>query len=147
MYLDVMQKITFVVQNIHDEIVQVDSGEEDEVGEHLGMMNESNAEQEVGRHARKCTMLMVSTLSTRQGSPTKRTRHGLQKFRIVALSTFISCIRYCFQVPARLIIDNRWSLALICGLDAFGLLMVHGRDVPGSSLSQRRDDPPTPDPS
>jgi len=52
----------------------VDSGEE---GEDLGMMSERNAEQEVvERHARKRAMSTVSTLS-RQGSPTKRTHHGL----------------------------------------------------------------------
>ena len=52
MYLGMTQKITFIVQNIHDEMVQVDSGEE-----YPGMMKEGNAEQEVERHARKCACI------------------------------------------------------------------------------------------
>jgi hypothetical protein len=71
-----------VVQIIRDEMV--DSGEEGEDPGPGGMsrmtrMSEHNdAEQEVvvERHARKRTMSTVSTLS-RQGSPTKRTHHGL----------------------------------------------------------------------
>ena len=54
-------KITFVVQNIHDEMVQLDFGEEGEVGEDTGMMNESNAERPRRklineRHARICVL-------------------------------------------------------------------------------------------
>ena len=46
----------------------VDSGKESEVG----MMSE-----QVESHARKRAMSMVSALSIRQGSPTKKIHHGL----------------------------------------------------------------------
>ena len=62
-----------VIQIIQDEMV--DSGQESEAG----MMGEHNAKQDtlaVERLAQKQGMSTVSTLS-RQGSPMKKTHHGL----------------------------------------------------------------------
>ena len=105
--------------------LMVDSGEESEVG----MMSE-----QVESHAQKWAMSMVSALSIRQGSPTKKIHHGLW----INFATFIFHIWHCNLVfcdsmwlcshlPAwfRLIMtDNQWFTK--CRLDPFGLLLVDG---------------------